>query len=135
MALHVPPGPAQGPTPPLLLPSGRWYSAGQVARLWPSWAACRHAGPEVFYSTRPGSRRQAESLCGRCPVLEVCLWSAVVEEDADGYHFGFRGGLTAAGRSQILGVVGSDIARRRLAAALSDLAAGPGARGDRGAVA
>lgn len=98
-----------------LYPPPDHYEPSQLARLWPAWAAC------AFYSTRPADRACAEALCRRCPVLDVCLWSCLVEEEAAGSHYGYRGGLTPAARAVVQSTIGPGGARSRLLAALEAL--------------
>ena len=63
----------------------------------PEWwrsAACRGSDPTIFHGT-PVAHRQAQVLCRRCPVSEICLWSAMVDEAPTPYRYGVWGGLTA----------------------------------------
>jgi hypothetical protein len=44
--------------------------------------------------------RQAQRVCARCPVAELCLWSALASEDSV-YRFGVFGGLLPRQRHQL----------------------------------
>ncbi len=62
----------------------------------PEWwrsAACRGSDPAIFHST-PVAHRQAQAVCRRCPVADICLWSAMVDEAPTPYRYGVWGGLT-----------------------------------------
>lgn len=100
-------------------------SPEHAQKLWPRWAACRNADPEIFFGEGRGSHSTAQRFCESCPVLDVCLWTALVEEELDqgGYRFGFRGGLSARRRALLHGVVGVGGARPPLRLALRELAA------------
>lgn len=102
-------------------PSPADYQPQQLAQLWPAWASCADIAPKTFYSTRPADRARAAAACQHCCVLDVCLWSALVEEEPSGYHYGFRGGLTPAARALIQSVIGSGEACVRLLHALRAL--------------
>lgn len=97
------------------------YEPSRLVRLWPAWAACAGSPTATFYSTRPADRAHAEAVCGRCPVLDVCLWSCLAEEEAAGYHYGYRGGLSPAARAVVQSAIGSRGARPRLLGALEAL--------------
>ena len=98
-----------------LFPPPDQYEPSRLVWLWPAWAAC------AFYSTRPADRACAEALCRRCPVLDVCLWSCLAEEEAAGYHYGYRGGLSPAARAAVQSTIGSRGVHPRLLAALEAL--------------
>ncbi len=56
----------------------------------PEWwrsAACRGSDPALFHGTA-AAHRQAQLLCLRCPVAEICLWSAMVAEAPTPYRYG-----------------------------------------------
>jgi Transcription factor WhiB len=44
--------------------------------------------------------RWAQHVCARCPVAELCLWSALVVEDPV-YRYGVYGGLLPHQRHQL----------------------------------
>jgi hypothetical protein len=44
--------------------------------------------------------RQAQHVCARCPVAEVCLWTALVHDDPL-YRYGVFGGLLPHQRRQL----------------------------------
>jgi len=44
--------------------------------------------------------RQAQNVCARCPVAELCLWSALIVEDPV-YRYGVFGGLLPHQRHQL----------------------------------
>jgi len=45
---------------------------------WQRFAACRGSDPTLFHGTA-AAHRQAQVLCRRCPVSEICLWSAMAD--------------------------------------------------------
>jgi hypothetical protein len=64
---------------------------------WWRFAACRGSDPGLFHST-PAGHRQAQAVCRRCPVAEICLWSAMVDEAPTPYRYGVWGGLLPSQR-------------------------------------
>ena len=101
------------------------YGPDHAQEVWPVWAACRNADPQIFFGEGRGSHSTAKRFCECCPVLDVCLWTALVEEELDGsgYRFGFRGGLSAQRRALLHAVLGPGGARKRLRLALRELGA------------
>jgi hypothetical protein len=82
---------------------------------WHADATCcaRRAGLSRFFP--PSSKRgHWRAYCERCPVIDVCFWTAMVTEFESGYHNGIWGGTTAAQRRHIAGVVGTSIPTIRL---------------------
>jgi Transcription factor WhiB len=77
---------------------------------WSDDAACRGVGAEEFF----GATARGERWCRRCPVVEVCFWSAMVAESDAGYRFGVWGGATPAVRARVAAVTGVGWARDRL---------------------
>ncbi len=78
----------------------------------PEWwrsAACRGSDPALFHST-PAAHRQAQLICRRCPVAEICLWSAMVDEAPTPYRYGVWGATTPADRARIATELGLDAA-------------------------
>ena len=63
---------------------------------WGRSAACRGSDSALFHGTPTGHRR-AQLLCRRCPVAEICLWSAMVDEVPTPYRYG----LTPAQRHRL----------------------------------
>ena len=51
---------------------------------WHRRAACRHAGPEVFFLDRGQSPAAAYALCDACPVRSECLAAAIDDPYTDG---------------------------------------------------
>lgn len=61
----------------------------QLIAQRPAWhqrAACRGAGPELFFVERGGDPRPARELCAECPVVTEC------REAGTGERFGIWGG-------------------------------------------
>ena len=74
----------------------------------PEWwrsAACRGSDPGLFHGT-PATHRQAQLLCRRCPVAEICLWSAMVAEAPTPYRYGVWGGRTGPQRHELDAALG-----------------------------
>ena len=67
---------------------------------WQLSGACRGSDPTLFHGT-PAGHRRAQLLCRRCPVSEICLWSAMVDEEPTPYRYGVWGGLTPAQRHRL----------------------------------
>ena len=44
--------------------------------------------------------RQAQQICASCPTAELCLWTALVQEDPV-YRYGVFGGLLPHQRQQL----------------------------------
>jgi len=86
---------------------------------WGRSAACRGSDAGLFHGT-PSQHRQAQAVCRGCPVAEVCLWSAMVEEGSGLYRYGVWGGCTPPQRHEIAEAVGGTVGEyvRRLEAAL-----------------
>lgn len=64
-------------------------------RNWRDSAACRETDPELYFPTGEGTTAQqqaddAKAVCYRCPVIDVCLRSAM----DNGQREGVWGGLT-----------------------------------------
>ncbi len=80
----------------------------------PEWwrsAACRGSDPALFHGT-PTAHRQAQDLCRRCPVSEICLWSAMVEEAPTPYRYGVWGGLTAPQRHRLATQLAAELSQQ-----------------------
>ncbi len=74
----------------------------------PEWwrsAACRGSDPALFHGTQ-ATHRRAQLLCRCCPVAEICLWSAMVDEAPTPYRYGVWGGLTAPDRHRLAAELG-----------------------------
>ncbi|MFJ3672598.1 WhiB family transcriptional regulator [Streptomyces sp. NPDC090106] len=78
---------------------------------WQQSAACRGMNSSVFFSP-PGERgrarlareERARSICGRCPVVDVCAATAL----AHGESYGVWGGLSDAERRRRDADTGAD---------------------------
>lgn len=74
------------------------------AKGWEAHAACLGEDPELWFPTgytTADNRRQvseAKTICGRCPVRELCLAAALRRENADASRDGIYGGQTPAER-------------------------------------
>ncbi len=78
----------------------------------PEWwrsAACRGSDPGLFHST-PADHRQAQGVCRRCGVAEICLWSAMVDEAPTPYRYGVWGGLTPPQRHALAAELAEELA-------------------------
>lgn len=62
---------------------------------WRYHAACRGAGPDLFYSLDPAAVAAAKQLCHGCPVREPCASYAVAHHE----QHGVWGGLAADERT------------------------------------
>jgi len=83
LTLHPPCDGGLAPNAPVRPPAPEWWR----------FAACRGSDPGLFHGT-PAGHRQAQILCRRCPVSEICLWFAMVDEAPTPYRYGVWGGLT-----------------------------------------
>jgi Transcription factor WhiB len=79
-------------------PGSRRWSA-RVAAHWRADASCRGLDPDLFHG-RLDQMRQAQRVCARCPVAEICLWTALLLEDPL-YRNGVFGGLLPGQRRQL----------------------------------
>ncbi|MEV6133110.1 WhiB family transcriptional regulator [Streptomyces violaceusniger] len=59
---------------------------------------CR-ADPELFFSTKEDDRKEAQLLCGPCPVREQCLAWAL--DNPSKTHYGVWAGTTRNDRSRL----------------------------------
>ena len=69
---------------------------------WTDEAACRGEDPELFFPLGLGHEfsgqiRRAKAICGRCPVREDCLLTALGRPD----RYGIFGGLTEDERAKL----------------------------------
>ena len=62
---------------------------------WQEASACRGKTSVMF-----GAEAAARSLCARCPVREVCLWSTLCREEQGG-RFGVAGGASPIERDRV----------------------------------
>ncbi len=98
-------------------------AANDPFRPMPEWwrfAACRDSDPGLFHGT-PTGHLQAQRVCRRCPVAEICLWSAMVDEAPTPYRYGVWGGTRPRQRHEIADALGHPAVveyRNRLQAAL-----------------
>jgi WhiB family transcriptional regulator, redox-sensing transcriptional regulator len=67
---------------------------------WRAYASCRGLDPSLFFHGRLDQMRQAQRVCARCPVAEICLWTALLLEDPL-YRHGVFGGLLPGQRHQL----------------------------------
>ncbi len=97
---------------------------------WHLEAACQGSDPGLFHGTA-AAHRHARAICRRCPVAEVCLWSAMVAEAATPYRYGVWGGCAPPQRHAIADALGRAAGEyeRRLHAALEALHSAEYARG------
>lgn len=65
---------------------------------WQEQAACRDADPELFFSSEDGSRHEALSLCGACPVRTDCLEHALAHRET----YGIWGGTDEQERKRLV---------------------------------
>lgn len=88
---------------------GEWWEA----------AACAGAARELFFAPLISQGRW-KPFCSSCPVVDVCFWSAMVEEERDesGYRFGVRGAAPPSLRRKVASVTYAGYARKRLDQAL-----------------
>ena len=99
---------------------------------WQGSAACRGSDPTLFHGT-PAAHRRAQLLCRRCPVAEICLWSAMVDEAPTPYRYGVWGGLTPAQRHRLATELGHPAVGEYLARLQAALEAWTSARAAQGA--
>lgn len=70
--------------------------------IWPSYAACLEADPELFFpigETGPAlvQIEEAKAVCARCPVRQQCLqWALDTEQ-----HAGIWGGMSEMERRSL----------------------------------
>ncbi|MDQ6727829.1 MAG: WhiB family transcriptional regulator [Actinomycetota bacterium] len=72
---------------------------------WQRFAACRGSDPALFHGT-PATHRKAQLLCRRCPVAEICLWSAMVAEAPTPYRYGVWGATAPRQRHELAEALG-----------------------------
>ncbi|MGH9156978.1 MAG: WhiB family transcriptional regulator [Acidimicrobiales bacterium] len=96
-----------------------------TAPEWQRFAACRGSDPALFHGT-PTAHRQAQLLCRRCPVSEICLWSAMAAEAPTPYRYGVWGGLTAPRRHRLATELAGEAAEALEPDQLADGGPGPG---------
>ncbi len=90
-----------------------------AAEWWRS-ASGRGSDRALFHGT-PVGHRQAQLVCRRCPVAEICLWSAMVGEAPTPYRYGVWGGTRPRQRHELAEALGHPAVGeylRRLEAAL-----------------
>jgi WhiB family transcriptional regulator, redox-sensing transcriptional regulator len=64
---------------------------------WMALAACRGVDPELFYTERGESTREAKAVCAGCPVREECLLYAVANVE----RYGVWGGRSERERRRM----------------------------------
>ena len=67
-------------------------------QTWRQHAACRGVEPEIFYPSSDEEAGVAKSVCGVCPVRQLCLEYALTSRERDGVW----GGATEKERRRIL---------------------------------
>jgi WhiB family redox-sensing transcriptional regulator len=67
-------------------------------QTWRQHAACRGVEPEIFYPASDEEAAVAKSVCGVCPVRQLCLEYALSSRERDGVW----GGATEKERRRIL---------------------------------
>ena len=65
---------------------------------WEESAVCRSVGRDVFFIKTPTAYKTAKAICQTCPVIGICLASAL----ANGDEFGVFGGTTPSERQRIV---------------------------------
>lgn len=66
-------------------------------RPWAAYAACRDAGPDVFFSDRDRDVEAARRVCSGCAVQQDCLeWATEMR-----IRYGMWGGLTPRERRRM----------------------------------
>lgn len=71
---------------------------------WRGLAECRSVEVSRFYSSNNTDQSIALAACARCVVRDACL-SVAMEEEAHGWRYGIRGGLTPRQRGEHLAAV------------------------------
>jgi WhiB family redox-sensing transcriptional regulator len=64
---------------------------------WKDRHLCRETDPELFFASSKPAIRQAQAICGECPVLEACREYAI----PDWTLVGVWGGTTTSERKKI----------------------------------
>lgn len=89
-------------------------TVGGISALdWHDRAACAGMGIDIFFGSTSRCC-QWKTVCGSCPVVDVCFWSAMAAERGTGERFGVCGGTTATTRTRVGLVVGQGLAGERL---------------------
>jgi WhiB family transcriptional regulator, redox-sensing transcriptional regulator len=65
---------------------------------WRQHASCRGLDPDIFYPPSDEEAEEAKSVCGECPVRQLCLEHALANRERDGVW----GGLTERERRRII---------------------------------
>jgi hypothetical protein len=86
------------------------------AAVWQHDARC--AGETSLMFDHPSDLR-AKALCRACPVLDVCLWSTMVDEAAEEFRYGRAGGLRPAERRKLAAAIPRTTAEDRYRQALA----------------
>ena len=64
---------------------------------WRTYALCRGMGPDLFFTTKGESLREAKQVCNACPVRFPCLHDGMTED------FGIWGGTSNRQRRRLRG--------------------------------
>lgn len=79
-------------------PTGaEWQSPVPDRPAWQTHAACRGAGPDLFYIDRGEPTAEAKAVCAVCPVTAQCLDFALIHHDT----FGIWGGMSVRERRRL----------------------------------
>ena len=92
---------------------------GRPVTDWRDDAECAGAPRELFFAPHIKEGRW-RPFCGDCPVVDVCFWAAMVEEEADDtdYRFGVRGAAAPTVRRKVAAASYHGYPRVRLAEAV-----------------
>ncbi len=74
---------------------------------WQTRAGCLDADPDLFFSTDPAERAEAQRICGGCPVRTDCLTFAL-EHNGAGHDFGIWGGTDPDARRGLRNTADAD---------------------------
>jgi WhiB family redox-sensing transcriptional regulator len=80
---------------------------------WRSQAACKNLPKNIFFPEQPSDNayKQAQKICGSCPVQQDCLAMALKHESGERCRYGMFGGHTPKER-YLMDKTGEQIPRR-----------------------